>query len=85
MDLLCRFQADQLGVPVRRPAMLETTALGSAFMAGLAEGVWSTPDEVAATWSADATFEPATSRDDADARYEGWKRAVERAREWEPA
>ena len=83
MDLLCRFQADQLGVPVRRPAMLETTALGSAFMAGLAEGVWSSPGEVAATWSAAATFEPSESRDHADDRYEGWKRAVERSRGWE--
>jgi len=83
MDLLCQFQADQLGVPVVRPANLETTALGSAYLAGLATGVWKSPDEISAKWAAAATFEPTTSRHEADSLYEGWKKAVERAKGWE--
>jgi len=82
MDVLCRFQADQLGVPVRRPANLETTALGAAYLAGLAEGVWASPGEIGTGWEVDAEFEPSASHDEADAAYEGWKRAVERARAW---
>ena len=82
MDLLCRLQADQLGVVVRRPANLETTALGSAFLAGLSGGVWSSLDEIAETWTADAEFEPSATRDAADSAYEGWKKAVDRAKEW---
>ena len=84
MDLLCQIQADQLGVPVARPANLETTALGSAYLAGLATGVWGSPEEIAATWKAAATFEPSQSRDEADSLYEGWKKAVERAKDWAP-
>lgn len=83
MDVLCQFQADQLGVPVRRPANRETTAMGAAFLAGLAEGVWSSQDEIQKTWKADAEFEPATDRSAADEAYEGWKRALERARAWD--
>ncbi|MGI8407120.1 MAG: FGGY family carbohydrate kinase, partial [Actinomycetota bacterium] len=82
MNLLCQFQADQLGVAVRRPKMLETTALGAAFLAGLGEGVWSSPEEIAATWRSDAEFEPTMSRDQADSQYEGWQKAVERSRSW---
>ena len=78
MDLLCQFQADQLGVVVRRPAMLETTALGSAYLAGLSEGVWSSTDEIAERWKADAEFEPDPDRGRADELYEGWKQAVTR-------
>jgi glycerol kinase len=78
MDLLCQFQADQLGVPVRRPAMLETTALGAANLAGLAEGVWSSTDEIRAKWRAEAEFEPAVDRSRADELYAGWKQAVAR-------
>jgi glycerol kinase len=81
MDTLCRVQADQLGVVVRRPANLETTALGAAYLAGLAEGVWSSPDEI--TWKAEAEFEPSSDRAQADYLYEGWKRALERAKGWE--
>jgi glycerol kinase len=77
MDLLCQTQADQLGVVVRRPAIQETTALGAAFLAGLAEGVWSSADEIAASWQLDAEFEPKTPD---PANYAGWLRAVERAR-----
>ena len=82
MDVLCQFQADQLGVPVRRPANRETTAMGAAFLAGLAEGVWASQEEIQATWKADAEFEPATDRSAADEAYEGWKRALDRAKGW---
>ena len=82
MDLLCRFQADQLGVTVRRSAVAETTALGAAFLAGLAEGVWSSTAEMADAWHADATFEPEGDRATADALHAEWLRAVERARDW---
>jgi len=82
MDLLCQIQADQLGVPVARPANRETTALGAAFLAGLAEGVWASPEDIASTWKVDATFEPKASRDAVDSAYEGWKRAVERSKAW---
>ena len=82
MDLLCRFQADQLGVTVRRPAFAETTGLGAAFLAGLAEGVWSSTEEIAKTWRLDAEFEPNPARSESDALYEGWKKAVERSRGW---
>ena len=82
MDLLCQFQADQLGVPVRRPANLETTALGAAYLAGLAEGVWSSPDDIGTGWQADVTFEPRAPRDEMNSLYEGWKKAVARAKEW---
>ena len=82
MDLLCQFQADQLGVPVRRPANRETTALGAAYLAGLSEGVWSSPEEIGSGWKADAEFEPNPDRDRADSLYEGWKKAVERTKGW---
>jgi glycerol kinase len=83
MDLLLQFQSDQLGVPVTRAAVPETTALGAAYLAGLAEGVWTSPDDVAAAWAADATFTPAADRSEADARYAIWRRAVERSRNWD--
>jgi glycerol kinase len=81
-DLLLQFQADQLGVPVRRPTETETTALGAAFLAGLAEGVWGSLDELAATWQLDRSFSPATDRTTADALYRDWLRAVDRSRAW---
>jgi glycerol kinase len=83
MDSLCQFQADQLGVVVRRPANLETTALGAAYLAGLGEGVWNSTDEIAEQWQPAAEFEPSGSRATADAAYEGWRKAVERAKGWE--
>src|SRR6185312_14908079 len=83
MDLLCQFQADLLGVPVRRAAVQETTALGAAFLAGIAEGVWDSPATVNATWQADASFEPAMDDGERDARMATWHRAVERSRAWE--
>ncbi len=80
-DLLCQLQADQLGVPVRRPVVRETTALGAAFLAGLATGVWSATDELRATWRLDARFTPhAEARN--DGRHTRWRRAVERSRAW---
>lgn len=82
MDILCQIQADQLGIVVRRPANLETTAMGAAYLAGLAQGVWSSTSDIQAAWSSAADFEPAASRDEADSAHSGWKRAVERAREW---
>jgi glycerol kinase len=82
MDFLCQFQADQLGVVVRRAAMAETTALGAAYMAGLAAGVWDSPADISERWSVDAEFEPRMSRDEADSLHDGWKKAVERSRGW---
>src|SRR5947209_20428762 len=81
-DLLLQFQADQLQVPVVRSAVQETTALGAAYLAGLAEGVWSSTDEVAGHWKASAEFTPAAPASVADARHVGWCRAVERSRGW---
>ncbi|HEV3473551.1 MAG TPA: glycerol kinase GlpK [Actinomycetota bacterium] len=80
MGLLCQLQADQLGIVVRRPANLETTALGAAYLAGLATGVWSSTDDI--PWRAEADFEPRASRDEVDAAYDGWKKAVIRAMGW---
>lgn len=82
MDLLCQIQADQLGVPVRRPENLETTALGAAYLAGLGAGVWSSPEEIGSGWRAAAEFEPQSSRDEADSLYAGWLKAVERTKDW---
>jgi glycerol kinase len=82
MDLLCQFQADQLGVTVQRPADQETTALGAAFLAGLAEGVWATPADVLESWQLDAEFTPADDLTAADAGHFQWLRAVERSRAW---
>ena len=82
MDGLCQFQADVLGVTVRRAAIQETTALGAAFLAGVAEGVWGSPEEVNARWSADASFSPAMPDAERTARGAAWQRALERSRDW---
>lgn len=81
-DLLCQLQADQVGVTVARPAQVETTGLGAAFLAGLGTGVWSSTDELRDTWSVDREFAPAASRESADAAYARWREAVERSRAW---
>lgn len=81
-DLLMQFQADLLGVPVVRPAVTETTALGAAFLAGLAVGVWKDPEEIAAQWRIDRTFEPTMDRDRADQLMGEWRRALDRSRAW---
>jgi glycerol kinase len=81
-ELLMQFQADVLGVPVVRPVIAETTALGAAYAAGLAVGFWSSTDEIRANWAADRTWEPdmdATIRDDL---YSTWKKAVTRTFDW---
>jgi glycerol kinase len=75
--LLCQMQATELQVPVRRPQVAETTALGAAFLAGLATGVWSSQDELRATWQLDARFEP---EDRDQAGYARWQDAVRRTR-----
>jgi len=79
---LLQMQADQLGVTVRRPRDQETTALGAAFLAGMAEGVWADLDAIAATWQLEATFEPSADRTIADLFHAQWLRAVERSRSW---
>jgi glycerol kinase len=81
MDVLCQFQADLLGIPVRRPRLTETTALGAAFLAGLGVGVWSDAD-LAGLWKLDHEFEPRMSRDQADELQTQWRKAVERSRAW---
>jgi glycerol kinase len=82
MGLLCQLQADQLGVPVLRPVDQETTALGAAFLAGLAEGVWASVDEVGEQWALEAEFTPEADREVADTLHTQWLRAVERSRHW---
>ncbi|GGD18483.1 glycerol kinase GlpK [Nocardioides daphniae] len=81
-SLLCQVQADQVGLPVERPRIVETTALGAAFLAGLGTGVWASTDDLKATWQLDARFEPAAERDEADAKYARWQDAVERSEGW---
>ncbi len=81
-DLLMQFQADLLGVPVIRPAVSETTALGAAYLAGLAVGFWSSPEEIRKLRAADTRFEPHTGQTKIAAGRERWKRAVERSRNW---
>jgi len=82
MDLLLNLQADQAGVPVTRSATTEATALGAAWLAGLAEGVWSSTDELAGLWSPDRTAEPDPDRTAAAAAHARWLAAVERSRSW---
>jgi glycerol kinase len=79
-NLLMQFQADLLGVPVVRPKVRETTALGAASLAGLATGYWDGPDELAALWQVDRRFEPRMARADAQARIADWHAAVARVR-----
>jgi len=81
-DLLMQVQADVLGVPVVRPAVTETTALGAAYLAGLAVGFWSSREEIALQWRAERRFEPRMGEDQRSARLATWRRAVERARAW---
>jgi glycerol kinase len=78
-NLLMQMQADQLGLAVERPVIAETTALGAAFLAGLATGVWSSTAELRATWRLDRRFSPG-ERDDAG--YARWRSAVGRAKGW---
>ncbi|GHO76669.1 glycerol kinase 2 [Ktedonobacter sp. SOSP1-85] len=82
-NTLMQFQADILGVPVQRPKVAETTALGAAYLAGIATNFWGGPQEVAAQWAIDQTFEPRMSEDQREKLYKGWKKAVERSLHWE--
>jgi glycerol kinase len=81
-DFLMQLQADILGVPVVRPKISETTALGAAYAAGLATGLWSGMDDLRANWGIDRAFEPTWSADRREAGYATWKKAVARTRDW---
>jgi glycerol kinase len=81
-DFLCQFQADILGLPVERPASTESTALGAAYLAGLATGFWKDEQELGRQFKIGRRFEPAMSESHRDELYGGWQRAVERARGW---
>jgi len=81
-DMLMQFQADLLGVPVVRPKVTETTALGAAYLAGLAVGFWKDAEEIGAQWRAEHCFEPGMSRDQVESLLAGWRKAVERSKNW---
>jgi glycerol kinase len=81
-DLLMQFQADILGVPVVRPRVTETTALGAAYLAGLAVGFWPSPEALRAERKGDVRFEPKMSEGERAERRERWQKGVERAKAW---
>ena len=81
-NLMMQFQADILGVPVDRPQIIETTALGAAYLAGLAVGVWSNKEELKTAWKLDVRFEPVMAKEEADKLYKGWRKAVKHAMHW---
>ena len=81
-NLLCQIQADQVGHPVERPQLVETTALGAAFLAGLGTGVWPSVDTLRETWTLERRFEPTGDREALDASYKRWLDAVERSKGW---
>ena len=81
-NLLMQFQADLLGVPVDRPQITETTALGAAYLAGLATGVWASKEELKKSWQLDTRFAPSLDQQEADNLYRGWKKAVKHAANW---
>jgi len=82
-NFLMQFQSDLLAVPVDRPEITETTALGAAYLAGLAVGFWDTKEDVVEKWQMDRQFTPVMSKEDRDGKYDGWKKAVERSKSWE--
>lgn len=82
-NFLMEFQSDILGKTVRRPTVLETTALGAAYLAGLAVGVWETKEEIKNSWILDREFSPTMEEDLREEKYAKWKKAVERSRAWE--
>jgi glycerol kinase len=84
-DLLMQFQADLLGVPVVRPKVLETTALGAAYLAGLTVNLWKSRDEIAAHWKLERRFEPRMERAEAQERMARWRDAISRSRNWASA
>ena len=81
-QFLCQFQADLLGLDVRRPQILETTAMGAAFLAGLAVGTWSDQQVLSNLWKEEKTFRSSIDRNTADAKMKEWLRAVERSKAW---
>jgi glycerol kinase len=81
-ELLMQFQADVLGVPVVRPVVAETTALGAAYAAGLAVGFWSSTDEIRSNWAADKIWEPTMDAGRRDELYAQWKKAVTKTFDW---
>ena len=81
-DFLCQFQADLLNVAVLRPRIIETTALGAAYLAGLGAGVWRSADEVGKRWALERRFEPRLDESTRATRYDGWRRAVEKSKGW---
>lgn len=82
-NFLMEFQSDILGTVVRRPVTLETTALGAAYLAGLAVGFWESKEEISTQWKLDKEFLPAMEEETRNKKYSGWKKAVKRAMEWE--
>jgi glycerol kinase len=83
-ELLMQFQADVLDVPVVRPVVAETTALGAAYAAGLAVGFWSSTDEIRQNWAADREWQPAMDAETRESLYADWKKAVTRTFDWAP-
>ena len=81
-NLLMQFQADVLGVPVVRSTLTEITALGAAYLAGLAVGFWRDPSELASLWKPGRMFQPSMARDQCESLRAGWQKAVERAKHW---
>jgi glycerol kinase len=81
-NLLMQFQADIMGVPVVRPQVTETTALGAAYLAGLGVGFWNSQDEIAAQWKVERRFEPGMAADERSSRLEVWNRAIDRSKTW---
>ena len=81
-DFLCQFQADLLGMKVTRPRILDTTAMGAAFLAGLAVGVWKDQTQIRKLWQEEKTFAANISREDANQKMDAWNRAVERSKGW---
>ncbi len=82
-DLLMQFQADLLQVPVVRPKVIEATAQGAAYLAGLSSGFWSTPEDISEVWQSERVFEPMMSKDAAESRRKRWRKALERAKGWD--
>ena len=81
-DFLMQFQADLLGTPVRRPKVIETTALGAAFLAGLAVGFWESREQISRLWQEDCVFLPKMEENDSHQRQERWRSAIQLARQW---
>ncbi len=81
-NLLMQFQSDILGIPLQKAQIMEITALGAAYLAGLATGIWRSTDEIGKQWHNTATFEPKMSIDERETLYNRWKRAVKRAQGW---